>query len=325
LRRALALLAAAAMIAGAVLIRSHLDEKSARQSVATRSSVTGPLTIVCVTELENECNAIKTDHPDVITQVEDAATTAQRLAKGDDHVDGWLTMEPWPDITNELASTAVFATATPIASSPLIITMVKEREVVLAPNCPGGMVAWKCLGDYVGRPWTDVTGGVASWGNITVGNPPLTSATGLLLFGNAVTGYFGRTDIATNDFANDDAFNAWRARMKTTFMETDPFIAFVTQLPAKFAAVGVTTAEEQTNVGAQADKVVVLNPAPQATAVVTMAPVAGGDRGQQVQRLAEGKALGEALKQEGWAVGQIPAETGLPSAGVLLALSGLNG
>jgi hypothetical protein len=307
LRRALALLAAVGMIAGAVLIRSHLDDKNAPQPVDTRSGATGPLTIVCVTELENECAAIKTDHPNVITQVEDAATTAQRLAKGDEHVDGWLTMEPWADITNELASTAIFASATPIASSPLIITMVKEREVVLAPNCPGGVVAWKCLGDYVGRPWTDVTGGVPSWGNITVGNPPLTSATGLLLFGNAVTGYFGRTDIATSDFTNDDAFTAWRGRMKATFTETDPFIAFVTQLPAKFAAVGVTTAEAQTNVGAQADKIVVLNPNPQATAVVTMAPVAGGERGQEIQRLTEGQSTGRGLEARGLGGGPDPS------------------
>jgi len=201
--------------------------------------------------------------------------------------------------------------------------MVKEREVVLAPNCPGGVVGWKCLGDYVGRPWTEVTGGVPSWGNVTVGNPLLMSATGLLLFGNAVTGYFGKTDIATNDF--DDTFNAWRAKMKATFTESDPFTAFVTQLPAKFAAVGVTAGEEQTNVGAQAAKVIVVAPSPQATAIVTLAPVGSGNRAQQVNRLASGKSLLAALGTDGWTVGQIPDQTGLPDAGILLALSGLAG
>ena len=79
-------------------------------------------------------------------------------------IDGWLTLEPWPDIANDLATEGIFETATPIASSPLVIAMVKEREAVLAPNCPGGSVGWKCLGDWVGRPWTDVTGGVSPWG-----------------------------------------------------------------------------------------------------------------------------------------------------------------
>jgi hypothetical protein len=96
-------------------------------------------------------------------------------------------------------------------------------------------------------------------------------------------------------------------------------------LPAKFAAVGVTQAEEQTNVGAQADKVVVVNPAPQATAVVVLAPVGEGARAKNVEGLATTKGMTDALQQEGWAVGQIPATTGLPDPGVLLALSGLSG
>jgi hypothetical protein len=315
------LLAAVAMIVGAVVIRSRIEGDDT-QTVTSKPAASGPLTIACVTELADACQAIQKDHPTVTIRVEDAATTAQALAKGGDGIDGWLTLEPWPDIANDLVTDRIFETATPIASSPFVIAMVKEREVVLAPACPGDVVGWKCLGDKVGHPWTEITGGVPSWGNITVGNPPLTSATGLLLFGNAVTGYFGRTDIATNDF--DDAFNAWRSRMKTTFMETDPFTAFVTQLPAKFAAVGVTAAEEQTNIGTKADKVTVINPMPQATAVVTLAPVGSGDRAHQVGQLATGASLLEGLKAQGWAVGSIPPETGLPDAGVLLALSGLS-
>ena len=258
-------------------------------------------------------------------RVEDAATTAEALAKGDKGIDGWLTLEPWPDIANDLVTDRVFETATPIASSPFVITMVKEREVVLAPACPGGVVGWKCLGDKVGQPWTTITGGVPSWGNITVGNPPLTSATGLLLFGNAVTGYFGRTDIATNDF--DDAFDAWRGKMKQTFMETDPFTAFVTQLPAKFAAVGVTAAEEQTEhrrEGRQGRR-----HQPDASGNRGRDARAGGlgrPRAEQVGRAGQRQARCSGhLKTEGWAVGSIPAETGLPDHGVLLALSGLSG
>jgi hypothetical protein len=307
------------MLVAAVLIRGRIDDD--KQTVTSRSERTGPLTIVCVTELSAACDAIAAEHPDVETRVEEASTTAEALAKDRNGIDGWLTLDPWPDIANGLVTDPVFATSTSIASSPLVIAMVKEREVVLAPNCPGGVVGWRCLGDNVGRPWTDLTGGVKAWGNITVGNPPLTSATGLLLYGNAVTGYFGRTDIATNDF--DDAFNAWRAKVKTTFMEADPFLMFVTQLPAKFAAVGVTLAEEQTNVGAQAEKVTVIDPTPQATAIVVLAPVGSGARAERVEQLARGERLGQTLQLQGWSVGQVPAQSGLPSPGVLLALSGL--
>jgi len=324
-RRALALLAAAGLIVAAVFIRSRIDEDSTQAvSASSTAPPSGPLTIVCVTELADACDAMKTTRPDIMTRVEDAATTAQAVAKGTAGIDGWLTLEPWPDIVNDLAQNSIFQSETSIASSPLVIAMVKQRANVLASNCPNGVVDWKCLGNNVGRKWTDLTGGIPAWGNVTVGNPPLTSATGVLLFGSAATDYFGRTDIATNDF-DDPTFMSWRAKMKTTFMNADPFPEFVTQLPAKFSAVGVTSAEEKLNVGTKADQVMVINPTPPASAVVTLAPVGSGSRADQVNQLANTTTLHDTLTSEGWSVGDIPKPTGLPDHGVLLALSGLAG
>lgn len=321
MNRVLAVLAAVVMITGAVLIRSRLDDNPPK--IAAKTDPSGPLTIVCVTELQAECDALHAAQPDVNTRVEDAATTADALAKGKSDADGWLTMEPWPEIANGLVTKAIFTSSTPIASSPLVIAMAKEREVVLAPNCAGGVIGWKCLGDNVGRPWTDLTGGVTAWGNITVGNPRLTSATGMLLYGNAITGYFGRTDIATNDLANDSGFGAWNTTMKSTFSESDPFLDFVAQLPTKFGAVGATSAEEQTNIGVHTAEVTVVNPVPLATAVVELAPVADGARAQRVEQLASAASMMQTLQQQGWTIGQIPAQTGLPSPDVMLALSDL--
>jgi hypothetical protein len=328
MRRALAVLAAAGMIVAALVIRSRIDDNKPHVvSVSSSGPRTGPLTIVCITELENECNAIHAAHPDAQTRVEDAATTAQTLAKGGTtEIDGWLTLEPWPDIANQMAANQVngpiFTSETSMASSPLVITTVKQRANVLASNCASGAVDWKCLGNNVGKPWTDLTGGIQAWGKVTVGNPPLTSATGLLLFGNAATGYFGRTDISTNDF--DDAFNTWSANMKSTFTDPDAFREFVTQFPAKYSAVGGTAGEAMGNLGTKADQVSVTTPNPAATAVVTLAPVGSGDRAQAVGRLAGTSGLQDTLKMDGWDFGNIPPTTGLPDAGVLLALSGLS-
>jgi hypothetical protein len=315
------------MVVAAVLIRSRIDDsKTHVVSLSSAGPRTGPLTVVCITELANECAAIHAAHPEVQTRVEDATTTAQALAKGDtNNIDGWLTLEPWPDIANAISAAQVsgpiFTSEMSIASSPLVITMVKQRANVLASNCPNGVVDWNCLGNSVGQPWTALTGGITAWGKVTVGNPPLTSATGLLLLGNGATGYFGRTNISTNDF--DDAFNTWRTSMKSTFMDSDPFADFVTQLPAKFAAVGSTAAEEKTNIGSKADQVAVINPNPRATAVVTLAPVGSGDRAQAVSQLADTTSLHDTLAIEGWDTGNIPPKTGLPDPGVLVALSGL--
>ena len=86
----------------------------------------------------------------------------------------------------------------------------------------------------------------------------------------------------------------------------------------------MTSAEEQTGTsGPTTDKVV--------------QPVAAGDRGRDARaggfgsagrrraNLAGGRPSQDTLTTQGWAVGQIPAETGLPDPGVLLALSGLSG
>ena len=83
MRRALALLAAASMIVAAVFIRSRIDDnKTHVTSVSSNGPRTGPLTIVCVRELADACDAMKTTHPDITTRVEDAGATAQALAKG---------------------------------------------------------------------------------------------------------------------------------------------------------------------------------------------------------------------------------------------------
>lgn len=323
MKRLLAVVASVGMIVVAVVIRSHLDASST--SVTARgNNASGPLTVVCVTELRAACDALASSHPELHTRVEDASVTALALAKGHDVIDGWLTLDPWPDIANGLLSEPVITAESALASSPLVIAMVKERAAVLAPACPGGTIGWKCLGDNVGRRWTELTGGVQAWGNITVGLPPAGSAAGVLLFGNAVSGYFGRADIATNDFENDDAFAAWRAKVAGTFSESDPFLPFVQQLPAKYAAVGVTQAEEQAGVGARADQITIVQPTPAATAIVVLAPIGSGARATQVEKLAAAPALLDALKQAGWAVGQAPPQTGLPAPGVLLALSGLH-
>ena len=69
----------------------------------------------------------------------------------------------------------------------------------------------------------------------------------------------------------------------------------------------------------------VINPNPQASAVVTLAPVGSGSRADDVTGLADSTSLHDTLKLTGWSVGDIPKDTGLPNHGVLLALSGLNG
>ena len=301
MKRFLAITASVVMICVAILIRSGIDT-----GTSDAKTPSGPITIACITELEAQCNAL----PNVKVRVEDAAITAKAIAAGTAGIDGWVTLDPWPAIVNQLAQREVTGASTPIGKTPLVIAMVQERAVALAPGC-GGSVGWKCLGDAIGKPWTDV-GGQAEWGLVKTGLPPVSSASGLLLLGNAASGYFNRTDFATNDF--DTNFGLWRSKVTAT---TASYTTFILQFPAGFSAVGATGVEVAHGSGTR--PVATITPAPAASAVVVLAPVNGG----RTSELATGlkKLLGDA----GWSTDGLGDPNGLPNSGVLLALSGLTG
>jgi hypothetical protein len=292
-----ALMGAVVMITVAVVVRSSLDGND-----SGGPSSSGPLTIVCVTELEAQCKAL----PDVEVHIEDAATTARALADGKADIDGWVTFDPWPEIVDLLAQGDAVGAGVPAARSALVIATVKEREDAF--SC----TSWRCLGDAIGQPWTSV-GGKQEWGAVKVGLPPPSTGIGLLVLGNAVSGFFGRSDIATNDFDTDPDFAVWRGNVTASVTPT-AFTTFVQQFPAAFSFVVVTDVERRTAVRPDIGTLAL---EPTASAEVVVAPVNGGKvagiRGELQKR----------LRDAGWSTDGLNEPTGLPNAGVLLALSGL--
>ncbi|MEY2402627.1 MAG: hypothetical protein QOD38_178 [Acidimicrobiaceae bacterium] len=304
MKRFLAITASVVMICVAIVIRSSIDD---RGGSAAKKPSSGQVTIACVTELAEQCGGL----PGIIVQVEDAAVTAKKIAAGTAHIDGWVTFDPWPEIANELARAKVTGKSARLVASRLVIAMVAERESALAPTC-GGAVNWKCLGQAIGKQWTEV-GGRADWGTVKAGSPAASSGLGLLLLGNAASGYFGNADFATNDFDTDPGFNFWRSNVTST---PASFSEFILKFPAAFSAVGTTDREVQAGKGSR--DVALLTPDPAASAVVVLAEVDD----QRALDLADD--LTALLKQAGW-MPDPPDATGLPNPGVLLALSGLAG
>jgi hypothetical protein len=299
--RLLAVATAVVMVIVAVAIRAHLNSGSATST----PSASGPVTIACVTELEAQCKQLR----NVTVRVEDASVTAKAIAGGTAGIDGWVTFEPWPEIANQLALRNVTGASARVASSPLLIAMVQERADALArtSDC-GGTVTWKCLGDAIGKQWTDV-GGKPEWGVVKGGVPATASGLGLLVLGNAASDYFGRTDFATNDF--DDSFTVWRSSVTSTPAE---FNDFILQFPALYSAVGTT---EQIAAGKGTRPVAEITPRVPGSATVVVAAV-GNTRAQALSN-----DLSRLLKATGWRDAAPPSANGLPNAGVLLALSGL--
>jgi hypothetical protein len=235
--------------------------------------------------------------------VEDAEVTLDALTAGGTDYDGWLTFDPWPAVVGEgRPAQSLGDSSETLASTELIIAVPDGGD-----PCPGTQVEWRCLGER----------------GANVGLPPRATALGLLLVGNAASGYFGTVDIATNDFDADPAFDDWLAQITANDRSDDPLTALLRGYPPKllFDAVGATSAEFDTEVtGSRADGLIgPIEPDPLARANVVLAPVRGADDAERVADLTGNEALLAALADAGWGDdGDEPAN--LPSAGVLYQL-----
>ena len=303
MRRLLAVVAAAAMVAGSIAIRSRLDRQEEDR--------TNPLRVVCAAELGTVCDALRRTSAQVT--VEPAPATADRLGREETpEIDGWLVPAPWPQIVDGRRGPRgllpLFADVTePLARSPLVI--VVSRPV--ADRCAN---RWKCLGE------------AASRNQAKPGHPdPGANGFGALIVGHAAAGYFDRTDLSTFDL-DDPGFSAWFRALE---LATPPLISGGSPLNemlgtnfAVYDAVGTIEAEAAPTLAGSAvrDRVVLLYPEPMATVDVVLA-----GSGSRLRQVAGGDAVRRALADDGWRVDgrgtpPLSATNGLPSPGFLDAV-----
>jgi hypothetical protein len=335
-RRVLALVAAAGMVVGSLALRARLDRGEEERSTTLR--------LTCSAELETPCRTIadRAGAGRVALTVEPAGTTADRLAgaTGELGLDGWLVPEPWPGIVDgrrrARAMPTLFAeNRRAVARSPLVLVVWKERAAALASRC-SGPVTWKCLGDAAtAGPWT-ASGGRPEWGSLKPGHAePASDGVGLLVLGQAVAGWFGRTDVSTFDL-DDDSFARWFSALERSvpYSAASPLPLMLAAGPAVYDAAGTTESEAGPLLAQSARRgaVDVLYPAPMATADVVLATTGSESVTSSLRRVATGDDGRRALADGGWRVPgtpnapgvtdspALPATTGLPSGGLLDAL-----
>jgi hypothetical protein len=318
------------MIAGSLVVRARVDERSAGKRTVVR--------LTCVTELEGVCRALVASRDVRVTvAVEPAATTADRLttARVAD-IDGWLVTPPWPAAVDEARQRAglakLFAPAgEPVARSPLVLVVQKSREEVLRASC-GGEIGWKCVGSAAPKRWSDI-GGSNAWGLVKPWHPdPRQEAVGLLVAGQATAAFLGRTDVSTIDL-DDGAYLDWLSGLELAVRRTRGSVTDMLTAPAQVDVVGTTEADAGPQIVSAGVPVkpVVLYPRPVATADLLLAPVAGSRVTGSLRRLVGGEGR-RALAKAGWRVtGEslgpgVPAsvrlspDSGLPPPGLLVAL-----
>jgi hypothetical protein len=260
----------------------------------------GPAAVVCAEELGSACDAVPGD-----VVVEPAAVTAKRLivARGPDdaEIGGWIAPGPWPAMVDAArrGKPALFGRAQPLASTTLVAV---ARKGQLPTGC--APVTWKCLGDAAQDP------------AFRIGADPATTPIGLFTRAAALGGFFGRPDFATNDLDEQPDARSWYDNLNARLAAAAGFgagsIERFTQVQGS-ARVYLTTDAAARSLRGNAQFEVV---APTATARVVTAFTPAADGGR---RLDTGPVTA-ALTVAGWTT-QGTADEGLPSPGVLLALS----
>jgi hypothetical protein len=305
--RLLALLAAVAMVAGAIAIRSRSHDDNGGG---------GRLHLVCASELETVCDAL--DHGDVDVTIEPAAATADRLHGVDANttdVDGWLTPGPWGamvDATRSPSAGKLFAPAgLPLAQSPLVLAVWKDKRTRMACADP---VAAACVGDAI------ISRG------LRIGMPADDQATGVLVDAALGAGHIKNANFATNDLDETDLAD-WLTSVdgKADDVGRNPGGRTFTEL-LTFGEVSAdgfvsTEADIAPQLASAAKRTQLDSAALAPGAMVDVLFFARLDaRGQRLNRLVRTDRVRKLLGDDHWRIGGLASDDGLPSAGVLQAI-----
>lgn len=300
--RILAVIAALGMIAGAYVYRYGTPGEDGDGGGGGGRGATAGV-VICAAELGSVCEALPG------STVEPAGETARRLISARSAsaagVSGWVVPGPWPAMVDEgrrLASRApLFDDDREVLASTQLVAVARKGQ--LPSTCP---VTWRCLGDAAQDP-----------GFRLGGESPSTSI-GLFVRAAALGGYFDTTDYATNDLQDTPDAQTWLDNLDNRIRSARGFGAgtlesFVLQRGS--ARVFLTSGAAARSLEANPDFDVV-TPAMATRLVVTFTPTAG--RGATIDADAvERRLLATGYQQAGPA----QVDEGLPSAGVLLALS----
>jgi hypothetical protein len=282
--RILAFVVAIAMVGGALVYRASQDSSGP-------TGASGDPRVVCAAELGPVCDVISG------AIVEPVHITADRLAgartAADADIAAWLTPGPWAEMIDaqrkQQSKPALFGRPERLAHTALVAVQ-KTPPLCLAP------VTWKCLGDAAQAP------------GAAVGADPKTSPAGLFIRAALLSGFFGRTDFASNDFEDAPGWldNVERAVATASSKQASDLTRFLVSAPD--VRVFLTTAQA----AGRAPGLAV--PDPVASVTVALAPSAGVKPGLDSAKIRD------ALQANGWVVGPPSGGDGLPSPGVLLAL-----
>ena len=325
------------MVFGALYFRGYLGDGGGPGGIIRP---TQPLHLLCAEEFKSVCSQLASDR--LIVEVQEAGETAAALAAPEPpKADGWLTLQPYPQIVEE-ARARKSLDAFPgepfvVGRSPLVMAAWEDRAAALSGRC-GATPSWACVGDNAGNPWGPL-GGERGWGTVKPGfGDPNVNATGLLVLGQATSDFLGSSAFSTRDFEKPK-FQTWLTELGRGIPTlgapgASPLQQVLQRGRSAFDFVGTTEAEAapalQRAAPDRRQGLALLYPQPMVVAEAVLAPLNAAAE-ERLQELFEEDGAA-ALAQGGWRVqGQepgpgvpsapaLPKEANIPSAGVLEAL-----
>jgi hypothetical protein len=301
LAKLLAVVAAAAMIGGALWIRSRgdddKDEPSNRQGGRT-------FRVVCVTELSTICTHLQRDGIDA--EVEEAGTTADALAQGGvPGYDAWITMAPWSEMVDVVRRQQqldeAFGRVAPLASSDLVLLLAAKN---LSSGC-----GWDCVVDASGQQQE-------------IGIPSDDSGLGPQIIANAFSSHQKTLDFSRDDFDSGPG-KQWLGRLLAFPPASDAERRMATEGSAAYIAAGTTEQEAQPVIDSAAGskrRLHLGSPELVARADVVVATVTGRPGTEQLVDRLEGQNARSLFTRAGWTAPAADGPTGLPAADLLVAL-----
>ncbi len=306
MKRVLAALAAAVLVAGALVVRNHFIDHP--DKTADRIIKGSPAMIGCAPELSDVCTRLAADGVDVTADPVDLddAAKAVKPAGGQPGIDGWLTYDGSGAVVNFDAPQA-YGGSTVVASEQIGILIPSDRGAALTAAC--GTLSWKCLAKNAGHAWPTVAPSRGLQGTVKIGIGDPRSALAAQLLGPLAV---GSADVAdpSPDEVRTDRLQPIIEASNTGGSVRDQLNQLVTIGPAAFSLVvapaPLARLAAATSQGRSKD-LTVLYPSPRATVTVELT---SADRGVPLDRVVEmlskdGPA--KALEAAGWAAGRLKA------------------
>lgn len=308
--RLLAAVIAIALIGAAVMYRTRGE---GGDGVGRRDGE--PLTLVCTTELGEVCRSLEESDERIRLTVEPAWRTVERLLEEvPEAPEAWLAAGPWPQLVDEERKrrnlNPLFDSTDALAASPLV-AVIETQKLAQLPCATSP--TWSCLaGASVGNQQAP---------RLRLGMPtPATEAAGTLVVAAAVGSAVGEAEYARNDFEGLPpealATGTTEAVAATARSGGNSAKLFFGSSGGAFLDAWAATEAELAPilaVSVRRDALTVVEPTPNAIVTATL--------GQSGDRL-DANNVTDALRDAGWdSPPPDPGEDGLPSPGVLVALS----